>query len=579
MTNWKSIYEQWLHYEKLDPSLKQELAKMKDQPATLEDAFYQDLNFGTGGMRGIIGPGTNRMNIYTIRKAVYGLATYILKSSANVKERGVIVAYDPRYKSKEFAIESAKVLGYFGIKTYVFQSIRPTPLLSFSVRHLGTAAGIMITASHNPPEYNGFKVYNEDGGQMVPKEADQVIAEVEKIDNPFSIPILEEKELEEKGLIQWIGSEIDHAYLEQLAQTSRLDTSLYDKEKELEIVFTPLHGTAEKLVMQGLNQLYFTNVHLIEEQAVPDPEFSTVESPNPEEHQAFEMAMQLGKETGAEILLATDPDSDRLGVAVLDENSEYKVLTGNQLGVLLLDYILSHTDFSIVKNARFLKSIVTTDMGNAIAQSYGVETIETLTGFKYIGEKIREFDSTEETFIFGFEESYGYLINSFSRDKDAVQAAVMACEMAFYWQQRGKTLLDALELLYEKHGYYLEGMSSITLTGKEGSEKISAMMKVNRTNKLTEIVGLKVEKVEDYLCSERTVLATGETEKINLPKENVLKLILENDSWVCLRPSGTEPKIKCYYGVRESSMEKSAEKLAVLKKEMEGYMQQILNSN
>src|SRR5699024_10612474 len=454
--------------------------------------------------RGIIGPGTNRMNIYTIRKAVYGLANYILKGSVNVKKRGVVVAYDPRYKSKEFAIEAAKVLGHFGIKTYVFQSIRPTPLLSFAVRYLTTAAGIMITASHNPPEYNGFKVYNEDGGQMVPKEADQVIAEVEKIDNPFSIPILEEKELEEKGLIQWIGLEIDHAYLEQLAQTSRLDTSLYEKEKDLEIVFTPLHGTAEKLVMQGLKQLHFTNVHLVEEQAVPDPEFSTVESPNPEEHQAFEMAMQLGKETGAEILLATDPDSDRLGVAVLDENSEYKVLTGNQLGVLLLDYILSHTDFSIVKNARFLKSIVTTDMG---------DTIETLTGFKFIGEKIREFDSTGEMFVFGFEESYGYLINSFARDKDAVQAAVMACEMAFYWQQKGKTLLEVLELLYEKYGYYREGMSSMTLAGKEGSEKIATMMEENRTNKLTEIGGIKVIKVEDYLLSERTVLATGETEE------------------------------------------------------------------
>src|SRR5699024_634059 len=467
----------------------------------------------------------------------------------------------------------------FGIKTYVFQSIRPTPLLSFAVRYLTTAAGIMITASHNPPEHNGFKVYNEDGGQMVPKEADQVIAEVEKVENRFFIPILEEKELEEKGLIQWIGSEIDHAYLEQLAQISRLDTSLYEKEKNLEIVFTPLHGTAEKLVMQGLKQLHFTSVHLVEEQAVPDPEFSAVESPNPEEHQAFEMAMQLGKETGAEILLATDPDSDRLGVAVLDENSEYKVLTGNQLGVLLLDYILSHTDFSIVNNARFLKSIVTTGMGNMIAQSYGVETIETLTGFKFIGEKIREFDSTGETFVFGFEESYGYLINSFARDKDAVQAAVMACEMAFYWQQRGKTLLEALELLYEKYGYYREDMSSMTLAGKEGSEKIEAMMEANRMNKLTEIGGIKVIKVEDYLLNERTVLGTGETEEINLPKENVLKFILENDSWVCLRPSGTEPKIKCYYGVQEDSLEKSTEKLAVLKEEMEEYMQQILDSN
>lgn len=579
MTNWKSAYEQWLHYNKLDDSLKEELNQLKDNEQELEDAFYQDLSFGTGGMRGIMGPGTNRMNIYTIRKAVTGLANYILVNSVNVKDRGVVVAYDTRYKSREFAVESAKVLGYHGIKTHVFESKRPTPLLSFAVRYLGTAAGIMITASHNPPEYNGFKVYNEDGGQMVPEEADQVIAAVEEIDNPFQIPVMEENELEEKGLIDWLGADIDNAYLEQLSNISKLDSETFWREKDLEIVFTPLHGTSEKLVMEGLKQLNFTQVHLVEEQATADPEFSTVSSPNPEEHQAFQFAIELGKKKHATILLATDPDSDRLGVAVFDKQTEeYKVLSGNQLGILLLNYILLHTDPSIYKNARLLKSIVTTEMGRTVAKSYGVKTIDTLTGFKYIGEKIHEFDTTGETFVFGFEESYGYLISSFARDKDAVQAAVMACEMAYYWEQKGKTLLEALDLLYEQHGYYQEGMTSITLEGIEGSEKIAKMMETHRNEKLTTIGGLSVVQVEDYLASELINLATNKHEPIELPKENVLKFILENDSWVCLRPSGTEPKIKCYYGVREDSSDKSDARLKALKDDMESRLQTIIDS-
>lgn len=579
MTNWKSTYEQWLHYNKLDDSLKEELNQLKNKEE-LEDAFYQDLSFGTGGMRGIMGPGSNRMNIYTIRKAVTGLANYILVNSVNVKDRGVVVAYDTRYKSREFAVEAAKVLGYHGIKTHVFESKRPTPLLSFAVRYLGTAAGIMITASHNPPEYNGFKVYNEDGGQMVPGEADQVIAAVEEIDNPFQIPVMEESELEDKGLIDWLGADIDNAYLEQLSNISKLDSDTFWREKDLEIIFTPLHGTSEKLVMEGLKQLNFTQVHLVEEQATADPEFSTVSSPNPEEHQAFQLAIELGKEKHATILLATDPDSDRLGVAVFDKQTEeYKVLSGNQLGILLLNYILLHTDPSIYKNARLLKSIVTTEMGRTVAKSYGVQTIDTLTGFKYIGEKIHEFDTTGETFVFGFEESYGYLISSFARDKDAVQAAVMACEMAYYWEQKGKTLLEALDLLYEQHGYYQEGMTSITLQGKEGSEKIAKMMETHRNEKITTIGGLSVVQVEDYLASEHINLATNERKSIELPKENVLKFLLENDSWVCLRPSGTEPKIKCYYGVREDSQEKSDTRLKTLKNDMESRLQTIIDAN
>lgn len=579
MTKWKETYEHWLHYEQLEPALKEELENMKADREKLEDAFYQDLTFGTGGMRGILGPGSNRMNIYTIRKAVTGLANYILNNYKESKQLGVVIAYDSRYKSKEFAVEAAKVLGARGIHTYIFQSLRPTPLLSFAVRQLGTVAGIMITASHNPPEYNGFKVYNEDGGQMVPNEADQVIAEVNRIDSPFDIPVMEETELEEKAMITWLEKDIDEAYLKQLAQISKLDMAAFDHEKKLEIVFTPLHGTAEKLVMAGLKQLNFTNVHLVEKQSIPDPEFSTVMSPNPEEHQAFELAIDLGKETGADILLATDPDADRLGIAVRDENNDYQVLSGNQLGVLLLDYILSESKNFDDENARFLKSIVTTEMANTVAASYGVGTIETLTGFKYIGEKIREFESTNEQFVFGFEESYGYLISGFARDKDAVQAAVMACEMAYVWKQKGKTLLEALELLYERHGFYQEDMTSLILEGREGSEKIAALMEANRIHRPTDIGGFQVEIVEDYLTGERTYLAENRSEKIDLPEENVLKFILGHDSWVCLRPSGTEPKVKCYYGVRENSAEKSAEKLAILKNAMEASIEQIVNSD
>ena len=445
MSNWKPVYEKWSHFQELDPKLKQELEAIKTDEQKLEDAFYKELTFGTGGMRGVLGVGTNRMNIYTIRKAVHGLASYLLNNAVNVKDRGVVVAYDSRYMSREFAIETAKTLGAFGIRTYVFQSLRPTPLLSFAVRFLGTAAGAMITASHNPPEYNGFKVYNEDGGQMVPDEANKIIEKIGEIDNELEIPVMDQAELEEKKLLVWVGDEIDNAYLEKLRHISKLSEEEIKQEKDVNIVFTPLHGTAYSLVTNGLKQLNFNRVSIVEEQAIPDPEFSTVASPNPEEHQAFSMAIELGKKVNADILLGTDPDADRLGVAVKDQNGEYKVLTGNQLGALLIDYILSHTSEALLSNARVLKTIVTSELGQQVAQFYGAKTINTLTGFKYIGEKIHEYDSTGEAFLFGYEESYGYLISSFARDKDAVQAAVMASEMAYFWKKQGLTLLDALE--------------------------------------------------------------------------------------------------------------------------------------
>lgn len=575
MSNWKSVYEKWAAWDTLDSSLKQELEKMKDNEIQLEDAFYTELTFGTGGMRGILGPGINRMNVYTVRKAVSGLANNLLKRHEDAKERGVVIAYDSRYMSKEFAEEAAKVLGYFGIKSYVFESLRPTPLLSYTVRHLKTAAGIMITASHNPPEYNGFKVYNEQGAQITPQEAEVIISEIGKVGNELNVPYLEKEDAEQRGLLNRIGEEVDEAYLAELLNISKLDEEDQDRGP-FEIVFTPLHGTAFHLVTEGLRQLGFTNVSVVPEQAVPDPEFSTVTSPNPEEHQAFEMAIELGEKQGADLLLGTDPDADRLGVAVKNQQGVYQVLTGNQLGVLLLDYILSHTDKALLATARMIKTIVTTELGRAVADYYSVPTLETLTGFKFIAEKIGEFEQTGETFIFGFEESYGYLIDSFARDKDAVQAAVMASEMAYYWKKQGKTLLDALDVLFERHGYYIEDMTSLTLKGKKGSEQIQSLMKQMRENTLKEVAGLSVEVQEDYLTSERVHLKENRTETIDLPQENVLKFILEDEVWICLRPSGTEPKIKCYYGVCESTRDQSEKQLTRLKEEMEAKLDQMI---
>ncbi|WP_100009801.1 phospho-sugar mutase [Lentibacillus sediminis] len=578
MENWETVYEKWNTYEQLDPSLRSELDTLAGNRATLEDAFYKELTFGTGGMRGVMGAGTNRMNTYTIRKAVNGLAEYLFANRVNVKDRGVVIAYDTRYKSQEFAIETARVLGAHGIKAYVFESMRPTPLLSFAVRYLGTAAGVMITASHNPPEYNGFKVYNEDGGQITPSEAEAIIETIGETENELTVAALETGELESRDLLIWRGEEIDNAYLEQLKQMSKLPEAELNEEKKLPIVFTPLHGTAYDLVMKGLDQLNFSQVDVVKDQAEPDPEFSTVDSPNPEEHQAFTLAIEQGEKNDAAILLGTDPDADRLGVAVKNKEGDYQVLTGNQLGVLLLDYILRHSDPVMHKSAHVLKTVVTTEMGRAVADAYDVETTETLTGFKYIGEKIHEFDATGKSFIFGFEESYGYLISSFVRDKDAVQAAAMSCEMAYYWDKQGKTLLDALDTLYAQHGYFQEGMTSLTLKGKEGSEQIEHIMADIRSNPLESIAGFQVEQAEDYLAGERTMMASGETESIQLPKENMMKFILEGESWVCLRPSGTEPKIKCYYGVRGETEERARVKLAALKSAMDQVIGRIIHS-
>lgn len=561
MTNWQDRYQRWNNFENLDSNLRNQLNGMVHNETEMEDAFYTGLQFGTGGIRGILGAGINRLNIYTIRQAVKGLSIYLEKNRVNVHDRGVVIAYDSRHMSREFAIECAKVLGVHGIKTHIFEELRPTPLLSFAVRYLGAAAGIVITASHNPPEYNGFKVYNEEGSQISLNEANEIIKHINEVNDELLVPVFTEKELMEKNLLTWINGEVDNAYLEQLLKISKLDNKKLAAEKDLKIVFTPLHGTALGLVEAGLKQLNLPHVYIVKEQAIPDPEFSTVELPNPEERQAFQLAMKLGKEVDADVLLATDPDADRLGVAVKDQDGSYVVLTGNQLGSLLLDYILSNSDAHLLKNARMLKTIVTTELGRAVANSYGVETVDTLTGFKYIGEKINEYDATGETFIFGFEESYGYLISSFARDKDAVQATVMACEMAQYWKDQGKTLIDALHNLYEKHGFYKEELHSFTLEGVEGQAQIKRITNNMRKNDLQTIGKMKVKYKEDYLVGKRFFADNERVEEILLPNENVIKYVLEDDSWLCVRPSGTEPKIKWYYGVRGNSEIEANEKL------------------
>lgn len=564
--NWKQKAEAWLNFAGLDADLKSQLQALTDKE--LEDAFHKDLEFGTGGMRGEIGPGTNRMNIYTVRKASSGLAAYIKDAGKEAMKRGVVIAYDCRHKSREFAMEAAKTLATRGIQTYVFEDLRPTPVLSFAVRHLNAFSGIVITASHNPPEYNGYKVYGPDGGQLVPEEADKVIEKVSQTESELSIEVCPEEELKNKGLIQIIGEEVDEAYLQKLVTISE-NRDLKNKD-DIKIVFTPLHGTANKFVRKGLEALQYKNVYVVKEQEQPDPDFSTVKSPNPEEHAAFELAIRYGRDVDADLLIGTDPDADRLGIAVKNERGEYQVLTGNQTGALLLHYLLSQKQKkgTLPQNGVMLKTIVTSDLGKEIASSFGVETVEVLTGFKFIAEKIQEYHTSGKyQFLFGYEESYGYLIGDFARDKDAVQAAVLAAEMCAYYKEQGMSLYDALLKLFDEYGYFLEGLRSLTLKGLEGAEKIQAILSSYRKVPLERLLDLSVVIREDYLQGKRTITGNGNKEEtIHLPKSNVIKYYFDDGSWVCLRPSGTEPKIKFYFGVKGNSLEDSRERLAALEK-------------
>ncbi|MGG3047073.1 phospho-sugar mutase [Bacillus anthracis] len=569
--NWKQEFSRWLSYAELDAELKEQLENMKQDEKKIEDSFYKNLEFGTGGMRGELGAGTNRLNVYTVRKATQGLAKFIEKLGEEAKKRGVVVAYDSRHKSPEFAMEVAATLGAHGITTYVFESLRPTPVLSFAVRHLHTVSGIVLTASHNPPEYNGYKVYGEDGGQLPPKEADELISYVNAVEDELTVEVADVEQLKADGLLHMIGQEVDDAYAAELNNVIINKEMVQKVGKDLKIVFTPLHGTSNLSVRRGLAEVGFTDVTVVKEQELPDPNFSTVKSPNPEEHAAFEYAIRDGEKVGADVLIATDPDADRLGVAVRNHDGEFQVLTGNQTGALMLDYLLSQKkeNGTLPENGVVLKTIVTSEIGRTIAKAYGLDTVDTLTGFKFIGEKIKQYEeSGQYEFQFGYEESYGYLIRPFCRDKDAVQSVLFACEVAAYYKSQGKTLYDGLLEVFEKYGFFRENLVSLTLKGKDGAEQIQEMMATFRENPPKEVAGLTVVAVEDYKASIITSLQDGHKEEIHLPKSNVLKYQLEDGSWFCLRPSGTEPKIKFYFGVQDNSLQNSEQKLLTIKEDI-----------
>ncbi|MEI3893985.1 MULTISPECIES: phospho-sugar mutase [unclassified Bacillus (in: firmicutes)] len=569
--NWKQEFSRWLSYAELDAELKEQLENMKQDEKKIEDSFYKNLEFGTGGMRGELGAGTNRLNVYIVRKATQGLAKFIEKLGEEAKKRGVVVAYDSRHKSPEFAMEVAATLGAHGITTYVFESLRPTPVLSFAVRHLHTVSGIVLTASHNPPEYNGYKVYGEDGGQLPPKEADELISYVNEVEDELTVEVADVEQLKADGLLHIIGQEVDDAYAAELNNVIINKEMVQKVGKDLKIVFTPLHGTSNISVRRGLEEVGFTDVTVVKEQELPDPNFSTVKSPNPEEHAAFEYAIRDGEKVGADVLIATDPDADRLGVAVRNHDGEFQVLTGNQTGALMLDYLLSQKkeNGTLPENGVVLKTIVTSEIGRTIAKAYGLDTVDTLTGFKFIGEKIKQYEeSGQYEFQFGYEESYGYLIRPFCRDKDAVQSVLFACEVAAYYKSQGKTLYDGLLEVFDKYGFFREDLVSLTLKGKDGAEQIQEMMATFRKNPPKEVAGLTVVAVEDYKASIVTSLQDGHKEEIHLPKSNVLKYQLEDGSWFCLRPSGTEPKIKFYFGVQDNSLQNSEQKLLTIKEDI-----------
>lgn len=567
--NWRESYEQWLNFETLDASLKEELTSVEDE-ALLEDAFGGSLSFGTAGMRGVLGAGPNRMNYYTIRQATEGLAILIEKNGEEAKRRGVAIAYDSRHFSPEFAMEAAMVLGKHGIKSYVYESLRPTPVLSFAVRYLNAFAGIMITASHNPAEYNGYKVYGSDGGQMPPEDADNLTAYVRNVENSLEVEVGDKTELLGSGMIEIIGDRVDQAYLEEMKAVT-VDASLVaEMADKVNIVFSPLHGTGMYLGMKALEQAGFNSIHVVEEQAKADGDFPTVESPNPESEEAFALAEQLGHNVEADILLATDPDADRLGAMIRDTEGNYQLLTGNQIASIMLDYILNarQAKGDLPTNGVALKSIVSTNLADAIMQSYDLEMVEVLTGFKFIAEKIKQYEETgEHTFLMGFEESYGYLIQPFVRDKDAIQALVVLAELTAYHKKHGRTLGDALEEMYEKYGYFYEKTISVSFPGLSGQAQMKEIMQRVRTEGIDALGGVKVKTGADYLNGTLTNM-DGKQSTLAYPSSDALKYVLEDGSWVAFRPSGTEPKIKLYLGVEGASQAEVEEKAAKLEAEI-----------
>lgn len=569
--SWKDVVLKWEKFEGLEDYLKTQLENFSEKEK--EEAFYAPLEFGTAGMRGIVGPGINRMNIYTVRQATEGLARLIETYGEEAKKRGVAIAHDSRHFSPEFALESAKVLVKHGIKAYVFEDLRPTPELSYAVRHLHTFAGIMITASHNPAAYNGYKVYGEDGGQMPPKDADALTEYVRQVENPLAVDVVTKEELEQSALFEWIGEAVDTAYLEEIKSVS-VNPSLLSDTKDLSVVYTPLHGTGLMLTKRALYQAGFTGLQIVSEQAVPDGDFTTVKSPNPEEAGAFEYAIRLGEETKADVLLATDPDADRMGAAVRQPDGTYQVITGNQIAAILLDYLLfAHQKAgTLPTNAAAVKSIVSSELPTVIAEHYGVKMVNVLTGFKFIAEQIKNYEETNaHTFMFGFEESYGYLVQPFVRDKDAIQAVLLLTEVAAHFKSEGKTLYDGLQALYEKYGYFLEKTISVTVQGLEGPAKIKALLDGLRKEVPSNFGGIKVAVAQDFAVNQQ-VDSQGVTSEIGLPTSNVLKYILEDGSWIAVRPSGTEPKIKFYMGVKAATQEEAQEKLVKFQKDLDAYI-------
>lgn len=559
-------YRDWCENTYFDEATRQELRAIEGQNEEIIDRFYQRLAFGTGGLRGVIGAGTNRMNIYTVRQATQGLANYI--NQVGGAKKGVAVAYDSRYMSQTFAREACLCLAANGIVTYCFESLRPTPELSFAVRRLGAIAGIVITASHNPREYNGYKVYWEDGAQITPPHDKNIMAEVAKVDDWSMIRTMEESDARVQGLYHIIGEELDEEYDKMVRSQSIHPDMILDQAKDIRVVYTPLHGTGNVPVRKVLSELGFEKVYVPSEQKVADGRFATVSYPNPEDPKAWEMALALAKEKDADLVLATDPDADRLGVYCKDsESGEYKSFTGNMSGMLIAEYILREKKAlgTLPKRPVLVETIVTTDMAKAVAKAYDVELVEVLTGFKYIGEQIRLFEEDGRSFVFGLEESYGCLAGTYARDKDAVVAVMMLCEVAAFYKRQGKTLWDAMIDMYERYGYYREGLSSVEKKGISGKEEIAAIMNKFREGKPDKIGNYQVLAYRDYKTGKRYDCVTKEESSANLPTSDVLYYELEKGAWVCVRPSGTEPKIKFYYGVKGSSLSDAEEQLQQVK--------------
>ena len=579
--SYKAKYREWLISDYFDDATKAELESIENDEEEIEDRFYKNLTFGTGGMRGKIGAGTNRINKYTIRKATQGFANYIINYMDKGRDRGVVIAYDSRHKSPEFAKETALVLNGNGIKTYLFDELRPTPELSFAVRELNAIGGVMITASHNPPEYNGYKVYGEDGCQAVPEKAHKIIAEIEEINDFALIKRMNKETAKAEDFFNIISEDIDEKYIDSLKKVIPDKDLAAKKGKKLGMIYTPLHGTGNKPVRRLLKELGFENLEVVEEQAVPDSDFSTVESPNPEEDSAYEMALELAeeKENKPELIFSTDPDADRLGILVRHER-EYRSLNGNELGILLSDYLLEKLKEKdeLPDKGVIIKTIVTTEMIRKIADQYDVEVMDVLTGFKFIGEKMTEFENDDREFIFGFEESYGYLAGTHARDKDAVIASGLAAVMALYYKEKDMSLYDRLHELREKYGYYMEDLRAIRLEGKVGQEKINSAIESLRNEEAKELVGKEVITFKDYREQRIVDYKTGEEKDIDLPESNVLQFILEDESLITVRPSGTEPKLKLYYAVRGENKNEAENKLKEVRNNFTARVEEIIAS-